>query len=169
MSSVLWWMPARCNPRASDHNSDQMVKLHGYDSRATAGGMSDDARSLLAPLEVPRPLLTAGVEQSDTATRERVSHMCLCSFEAVTHPTREPQVFFLIGASPCLGNDVVNLQKSKDVLLRTLAISTAISGLRTYAGPNVIRHRAGAHGSNGSRSPRRTASCSAWAFRNNPS
>ncbi len=146
-----------------------MVELQNYNGRAAAGGTSENVRSLLAPLEVPGPLLATGVEQSDTPTRERVSHMCLRSFEAVTHPTREPQVFFLIGASPCLGNDVVNLQKPEDVLLRTQAIPAAISGLRTDADPNVIRHRTGAHGSNGSRSPRRTASCSAWALRNNPS
>lgn len=138
MPSVLWWMPARCNPRASDHNSDQMVELQGYDSRATAGGTSDDACSLLAPLEVPRPLLTAGIEQSDTPTRDRVPCVCLRSFEAITHPTREPQVFFLIGAASCLRDERVDLQTPKDVVLRTLAISTAISGLRTYAGPNVI-------------------------------
>ena len=81
----------------------------------------------------------------------------------------KPQVFLFICAAPCLWDNVVKLQRPEHVLLRTPAIATAVPSLHTHTGTNGRRDPTGAHGANGSRRPRRTASCSAWALRNSPS
>lgn len=110
-------MPASRNPLASDHDGNHVVELQRYDGRAAARGAPHDSRPIFAPLEMPQPPLTPGIEQLDTPTRYRIACMGLCSLEAVTHPAGKPKVFFLVSASPCLWNEVINLQKPENVSL----------------------------------------------------
>jgi hypothetical protein len=162
-------MPASSYPLASDQDRDYVIELQRNNCCTTTCSAPYDARPIRTPQEMSRPALATGVEQIDAPTSQWVTCGRLRSLEAVAHPTGKPQVFFRIGTTPCLRYDMVNLQRPKHILLQAQAISTAILSLCPHACASGIRHLTCAHGPNGSRRPRRTASCSAWAFRKSPS
>jgi hypothetical protein len=58
---------------------------------------------------MPRPILTAGVEQSNAAACHRIKRARLDTFEAIAQPTSEPKIFFLVGTTRSLWNDVIDL------------------------------------------------------------
>lgn len=127
-------MPAGGNPFAPNHNRNHMVQLERQDGCTTTYGTPDDSCPIRAPLEVSRPVLLAWVKESDTPTRDRVARGSLSSFEAITHPTREPKVLLFVRTTSRFRDDMVDFQQAKDILLSTVAISTPIPRLSTHTG-----------------------------------
>lgn len=127
-------MPAGGNPLAPNHNRNHMVQLERQDSCTTTYGPPDDSCPIRAPLEVSRPVLQAWVKESDAPTRDRIACGSLNSFEAITHPTREPKVLLFVRTTARFRDDMVDFQQAKDILLSTLAISTPVPRLSTHTG-----------------------------------
>ena len=107
-----------------------MVELQGHNGRTAACGTPDNACPVFTPHKVPRPTLTTGVKEPGASTRQWVRRIHLYCLETIAHSAGEPEIFFFVSTTSCLWYDVVDLQWSKDIALRTLAISTAV--LRLY-------------------------------------
>lgn len=115
--SALWRMPACRYPLTSDHDGDHMVELQRHNGRTAAHGTPEDPRPIFTPPEMSRPTLATRVKQPDTPPGYWVMGMCLGPFEAVTHPTGKPQIFFFVRATSCFWNDVIDLQQPENILL----------------------------------------------------
>ena len=166
---IGWRMPTRSHPGVSDHDSDDMIQLQRHHCGSSAGRAPDNARAILAPLKVSGPPLPPRIKQTNAAPMERITGRDAYAFETVAQAAGQPQVLFCISPSPRLGNNVVDFQQPQHVALGTLAIPTPIARSCPYPTPHRRGDRLGTHGSSGARNPRRTASRSAWAFRNKPS
>jgi hypothetical protein len=60
--SSIWGMPASGNPVPSDGDREQVVEIQGDNCRTPTGSAPYDLRAVLAPVEMPGPLLMAGIE-----------------------------------------------------------------------------------------------------------
>jgi hypothetical protein len=63
---------------------------------------------------------------------------------------------------------MLDFQSSPDILLATEAVTTAVSGLFAHTFTHFLRNPGSAHGVNGGRSPRLTASTKASVLRHQP-
>jgi hypothetical protein len=115
-----------------------------------------------------RPALEPWVEQRDTLSRVRVECLRLRRFEVVAKAAAQPQVVLVVGAAAGGGGNVLDLQSAHDETLRTQAVPATVPRLGSHACPDCFSNVTTAHGCNGSRNPRRTASRSPWALRTNP-
>ena len=161
-------VPARRNPGAAHHHSDDVVELECDDGRTTRCGSTDDLGSIGTPEKVARPALLSGVEEPHALTGQRINCVCLCALEVIAHPTGQPQVRLVIGAAACGWDGMLNLQGAEHQVLRTAAVAAAVAGSGAYARTDCLRN-GWTYGARGSRRPRRTASCNAWALRSSPS
>ncbi len=115
-----------------------------------------------------RPHLLARVEQINLLPGFGVASGHLVRLGVVAQPTGEPKIPLPVGAATGTGNEVFDFQSSQHQMLRTPTVSATIAGLFhqpvSYLFGNFI-----SHGLGGCRSPRRTASRTAMAFRSKPS
>lgn len=100
--------------------------------------------------------------------RVAASGNSLGRFVAVAKATCQPEIFFVVGAASGAGYDVFDFQSTEDDFLRAATIAATVIGRGSDAGAHGFRDVCVAHGSNGSRKPRRTASRNACALRNQP-
>ena len=168
-TSIYRWMPTRRHPFSSHHDGDDMVQLQRDHRGSTAGRASDDARPVFTPAKMTPPSLAARMKQTHPPSTQWVSPPHLCSLETVAHAAGQPKVRFVITSATRFGNDVFDFQQPKHVALRALTIAATVASRCANTTPNGSGDRPGTHGSSGSRSLRRTASCRACALRNRPS
>mgnify|MGYP000105991302 CR=1 FL=1 len=168
-SDLLRWMPADCHPFLPNGNRDHVVELKGYDGCASGSRAAEDLGPVITPKKVPRPSLTARVEESHATSRHRIVCVRLQAFEPVTQSTGEPEVLFFVGTAAADGKDVLDLEGSEDIPLRALTIPAPVASQGSNALPNCPRDPAGAQDTARAMRPLRTASRSAWAFRSSPS
>jgi hypothetical protein len=65
--SSAWGMPASGNSVPSDGDREQVVEIQGDHCRTPTGSAPYDLRAVLAQVEMPGPLLTAGIIELDAA------------------------------------------------------------------------------------------------------
>ncbi len=70
---ILRWMPTRCHPVLSDADDVRMVHLQRFNGYSPTGSGANDARTVLTPSKVPRPLLAARVKQPYSSACQRVA------------------------------------------------------------------------------------------------
>lgn len=165
---ILWRVPAGLYPVSPDRYRNNVVKSQGHDGRTTTGGSSLDLGAVLGPPEVVRPALFTRVKEAHVAAGFWISSGHLIGLEVVAQSAGEPKILFVLGPTAGTGNEVFDFQWSQHQVLRAEAVSTSLARLL----PNTISDFLGnvrAHGSGGSRNPRRTASRTAIAFRSSPS
>lgn len=129
-------MPASLNPLTSNHDGNDMIELESDNCCPAAGGPSNDACSVLAPLEVSGPALASGIKEPCASVRSGITGACLGCLEPVAHPTGEPQIIFRISPAAGFWENMVNFQLPKNVLLRTLTIAAPVPSLR----PDAVSH-----------------------------
>src|SRR5262245_22867990 len=161
-------MPARRYPGTAHHHRDDIVELECHDSSTATCGASDDLGAIGTPVEVARPALLSRVIQPHPSACQRIDGVSLCALEVVAHATGQPQVRLVIRAAAGSRDGMLDFQGAEHQVLRAAAVAAAIAGSGAYARTD-LRRNGGTHGARGSRSPRRTASCSAWALRSSPS
>ncbi len=122
-------MPPGRDPGATHCNGDDIVEVESQNCRTTGGRATLNLRSIIAPGEVLRPALGARVIQADPPTTYRVRSMRLNPLEVVTHATGQPQICFVITPATCSWDDMLDLKRSEDQVLRAAAVATAITGL----------------------------------------
>ena len=161
-------MPADLDPLASDHDGDDVVELQGDYRRASRCCAPNDPRTVAAPRRVSGPPLTARIEQCRASSGAGVGRADLSRLVAVAQSTGKPEVVLLVCATCNLRNDVIDLERTQDVPLWALTISTPVACRCPNLRPTSPRYPAWTHDSDGPRRPRRTASRRASAFRSNP-
>jgi len=83
-------VPAGENPLSPNHHGKDVVKLKRIHCRTTAGCPPDNARAVFAPCEMSFPFLSAGIEEFDTASGERIASVRLSAFVAVAQSAGQP-------------------------------------------------------------------------------
>lgn len=92
--------------------------MKGLDGRATAGGAANDPRPVSVPDEVARPMLPAWVEEHDAPPRSWIPGMGLGALETVAHAAGEPEVLLVVRPAAGVRDDVFDLERIVDVVLR---------------------------------------------------
>lgn len=162
-------MPSGCDPLTPDHHGEDVVNLKRLHGCATASCPTGDAHTVFAPRKMSLPFLAAGMEKSDAASGQRIAPVSLRSLVAVAQAAGQPQIVFIVVSAARLRDNVFDFEFTKNIALTAQAIAASVSGLLSQTLANGAANVAGSHGASGSISPRRTASLSACALRNNPS
>ena len=162
-------MPAGRHPLPADHHGDEVVQSQGKDRRPAARRFPKNACAVVAPSEVDPPTLTTRVEEFHATAGDGVERVRLDAFGIIAETASQPQVRFPVEPAGRSGNDVFDFQPAKHEALRTEAIAAAVAGPTADLIADLGGYASMAQGCNGPRRPRRTASRSAWAFRNRPS
>ena len=167
---LFWWMPTGGDPMAAHLNRNGIiVKVQRGDSGSADRCSADDAESVTAPAKMLAPRLRAWIEQRLQRVGHRIRRRRAVALVSVAERATEPQILLVIAASLRSRLDVFNFQWSKDEMLRTEAITTAMPRQFSEATVGISGQAESAYlQSKLVRSPRATAIRNARALRTRP-
>src|SRR5438128_8418649 len=125
---VCWWMPAGGCPLSPGSEGKEMIQFQSHNGCTSAGRDADDVRPVCAPLEVARPFLPAWVEESHSATGNRIISMRLCAFETIARTVGEPEILFRICAAARGRDEMLDFQFPWQQPLRGETVAATIPG-----------------------------------------
>ncbi len=162
-------MPTGGNPITTGINRKLVIQFQRDDGRAPTGRQPDHLCSIVAPFEMPRPLLKTRIEKPDSAICHQIISMRLNAFANIARAAGEAKIPLLIRASASIWDDVFNLQFPRYQALGAETVFAAIPCCFTCTKLNFDWNGFPGHDSNGSIRPRLTASAIPCAFRTRPS
>src|SRR3712207_6095991 len=102
---------------------------------------------------MPRPALSARVDQPDPSAGAWITGTGLDALEPVAHAAGKPEVLFVVGSAASPRDDVLDLERPEDVALQTAAVSAPIPRPDVNACRDGSQYAGRTHGSSGGRKP----------------
>jgi hypothetical protein len=100
------------------------VQLESFDRSATRRSQPDHQSSIIIPAEMIRPSLAARVEQSNSATCQRINAIHLVVLAIIASCASPGQIFDFGFAAARNGNDVLDIERLRDKTPDAVAVLT---------------------------------------------
>lgn len=163
-------MPASADPTPARVNHNFVIHLQSCYRRPATGSESEKPATGFIPGKVFRPSLSAGMEERDIFTCQRVRRNDCSALVFVAPAAGQTQIVKAVLAALNLGNDVINCKGLPCVFDCRLAVYATATIHRCQL-LTQGRGEMGAHGerravAGGMVWPRQRSSAAAWALRN---
>src|SRR5882724_2204092 len=122
---LLPWVQAQGTPELSQMCDEVVVHLQSFYRCAPAGCQPDEAHSVCTPGKVSSPLLSARMKCPHRPSRLGITGIDTPPLIAVTGTATQTDIGELSLITGCSWNDVIDLQRHAEQLLRAMAVGTA--------------------------------------------